>query len=300
MAHEERDERLRSATTRERLGVALQHAAASNRRGLVPRRQLRRLRVAAAALASAEVTCTIFTGQRIRLVIPEIVGAQIYCEGVIEPSISSVMLDYLRPGMVFFDVGAQYGYHSLVAALLVEPEGTVVAFEPAHHAFGLLGRNLAPAPGTIAENVAVGACSGTVDFRDFGDRHSAVNTTLSAARIPAHERASLRAREYPVRMTTIDEYVAARGLVPDFVKLDAEGSEYAIVRGMQAVLHDASPILSLETGDYDGMESPGTVTTIRELDRAGYRCFEYRGSLRPHEIRDRYGYDNLFFSKEDL
>jgi FkbM family methyltransferase len=298
VAHEARDKRVRSATTRESLGVALRRAGAWNRRSLVRRRQLRRLRVAAARVASAEVTCTIFTGQRIRVVLPEIVGAQIYREGVIEPAISQVMLDYLRPGMACFDVGAQYGYHSLVAALLVEPEGTVVAFEPGHHAFGLLARNLAAVQGAIAENVAVGAWSGTVDFRDFGVRHSAVNTTLSTPRIPARERASLRAHEYPVRMTTIDEYVAATGLVPDFVKLDAEGSEYAIVGGMQAVLHDASPMLSLETGDYDGMESPGTVATIRRLEHAGYRCFEYRGSLRPHQIRDRYGYDNLFFSKD--
>jgi FkbM family methyltransferase len=298
VAYEEPDERRRAATTRARLSVALTHATASNQRGRSWRSPVRRLRVAAARVAPTEVTCTIFTGQRLRVVLPEIVGVQIYCERVIEPSISRVMLDYLRPGMVCFDVGAQYGYHSLVAALLVAPTGSVVAFEPAHHAFGLLRRNLATVEGAFTENAAVGVWSGIVDFRDFGPRHSAVNTTLSTPRIPTPERASLRAREYPVRSTTIDDHVAATGLVPDFVKLDAEGSEDAIVRGMRAVLHEASPVLSVETGDYDGMESPRTVRTIRRLARAGYRCFEYRRALRPHQIRDRYGYDNLFFCKD--
>jgi FkbM family methyltransferase len=233
-----------------------------------------------------------------RVVLPEIVGTEIYRDGFIEPSVTRVMLEYLRPGMVVFDVGAQYGYHSLVAASLVAPRGVVVAFEPARHAFRLLSRNLAMVDGAITENLAVGAQSGTVDFHDFGARHSAVNTVLSTPRIPSRERVSLRAREYPVRITTIDDYVTATGLVPDFVKLDAEGSEYDILHGMQAVLRDASPMLSLETGDYDGMESPETAASIRHLECAGYRCLEYRGSLRPHQVQTHYGYGNLFFRKD--
>jgi hypothetical protein len=96
-------------------------------------------------------------------------------------------------------------------------------------------------------------------------------------------------------MTSVDEYVAETGLVPDFVKLDAEGAEHDIVRGMRAVLRDASPVVSLETGDYEGMRAPPTAVTIRSLERAGYRGWEYDGSLRPHRVRDRYDYGNLFF-----
>src|SRR5262245_356165 len=97
-----------------------------------------------------------FTGQRVQVVLPEVVATQIYLYGCIEPSISHVMLEHLRPGMVCFDVGAQYGYHSLVASLLVGPSGSVVAFEPSRHAYGLLRQNLGPVQHAVAECCAVG------------------------------------------------------------------------------------------------------------------------------------------------
>jgi FkbM family methyltransferase len=276
--------------------AALQQAerATAHRRTARP---LRRLRLACARLVPSEVSCGMFTGQRVRVVIPELVGAQIYVHGVIEPSISYVMVDHLRPGMVCFDVGAQYGYHALVASLLVGPAGTVIAFEPGRLAHRLLLDNLAQVPNAFVERRAVGGTRGSVEFHDFGSRHSAVNTTLPSARVPERERATLHATRYPVMQTSIDDYVEQTGIVPDFVKLDAEGSEHDIVMGMQAVLRDASPMLSLETGDYGGMDAPRTVTTIRALERAGYHAYEFDGALRRHPIQERYGYGNLFFRK---
>jgi FkbM family methyltransferase len=279
------------------LDAALQRVAPIGGNGGARRRTLRRWRVALAHVVSSEVTATMFTGQRLRVALPEIVGTQIYLEGVIEPTVSRVMIEVLRPGMVCFDVGAQYGYHSLLAALLVGAEGSTVAFEPARRTARLLQRNCRGVSGTILEPLAVGAASGSIEFHDFGERHSAVNTTLPTARVPAAERATLRASRYDVRMTSIDEYVDATGLVPDFVKIDAEGSEHAIVCGMRRLLGRASPVLSVETGDYDGMDAPPTAATIRALADLGYQSFDYEGALRPHRPRPRYGYGNLFFAK---
>jgi FkbM family methyltransferase len=282
---------------RDQVSAALQRAEHASTDHRAARSLRHRLRVALARLASSDVTCTIFTGQRVRVVIPELVGTQIYLYGIIEPSVSHVMLEHLRPGMVCFDVGAQYGYHSLVASLLVGPTGGVVAFEPGRHACGLLLHNLAHVNHAVVECRAVGETSGTVDLHDFGDRHSAVNTTLSSARIPPRERATLHADRYAVPQTSIDDYVEATGAVPDFIKLDAEGAEHAIINGMQTVLRNASPMLSVETGDYDGMDAPSSVSTIRALERAGYLAYEFDGRLRRHRMRDRYGYGNLFFRK---
>ena len=120
-----------------------------------------------------------FTGQRLRVVLPEIVGTQLYRQGFIEPSVSRVLIEHLRPGGVFFDVGAQYGYHSLLAAALVGPGGTVVAFEPGRGAFRLLAQNVTGVPGVITEAMALSIRSGTLEMRDFGPGHSALNTVLA-------------------------------------------------------------------------------------------------------------------------
>src|ERR1700753_3810268 len=47
-----------------------------------------------------------------------------------EPHILHWMAERLRPGDVFFDVGAHHGWMSMVAARKVGSKGKVVAFEP--------------------------------------------------------------------------------------------------------------------------------------------------------------------------
>jgi FkbM family methyltransferase len=245
-----------------------------------------------------EVTCRIFTGRAMRVIVPEIVGTQLLRYGIIEPPVSRLLVERLAPGMVCFDVGAQYGYHSLVAAELVTPGGTVVAFEPGRDAVRLLRSNAEPAGNVIVENVAVGERSGSVELHDFGVRNSSVNTIRTTARLPENERRRLRDVSYAVGVTTIDDYVAATGLAPDVVKIDAEGSELSVLRGMADTLRRAAPIVTLETGDYAGTDAPRTVESIEHLERLGYECLEFSGgSLRPHERRRSYTYDNLFFVK---
>src|SRR5204862_8316802 len=112
----------------------------------------------------------------------------------------------------------------------------------------------------------------------------------------APERRGLRPQRYDVRAVSLDEYAAIHALRPDSVKLDAEGAELSILRGMRELLRDVRPIVILETGDYDGMVAPTTTASIDALVADGYAPMEYvDGALRPHEPRTQYGYGNLFF-----
>lgn len=53
-----------------------------------------------------------------------------YAMGVSEPAVQAELERSLRPGMVFYDVGANVGFLTLIAARLVGDQGQVVAFEP--------------------------------------------------------------------------------------------------------------------------------------------------------------------------
>ena len=283
------------------LAAALRRAERASGRGGVGaglRRPVRHLRPAVQRLiGTTEVTCTIFTGQRMRVVLPEIVGTALYRHGYIEAPLTHVLLDRLRPGMVFVDVGAHYGYHSLIASLLVGPAGSVLALEPGRGVLPLLRQNTAGATNVTVNAVAACAGNGTVTFRDFGPAHSSLGTLFSDARVPRTERQRLNARAYPVRSVGLDDHLSSAGLRPDFVKLDAEGSELDILHGMRRALEEVGPVLAMEAGDYEGMPSPDTVSCIEFLEGLGYRALEYADGLRAHSRRPRYGYDNLFFVK---
>jgi FkbM family methyltransferase len=243
----------------------------------------------------ATVTCEIFTGQAMRVVLPEIVGTELWRRGYIEASLTRVLAETLRPGMTFVDVGAHYGYHSLVASLIVGPTGAVFALEPSRSVLPLLTANTGGAGNVTVDGVAASDRNGTAELRDFGRRHSALSTLFPTARVPPRERRRLQPQVYSVPCTTLDDHLAAAGAHGDFVKIDAEGSELDILRGMRRVLREDAPVVALETGDYDGMPSPDTASCIEFLEDLGYECFEYTGGLRPHRRRRRYGYDNLYF-----
>ncbi len=243
------------------------------------------------------MSCTVFTGQRMRVILPEIVGAEIYRRTFIEPSLTRVLLDRLRPGMIFVDVGAHYGYYSLVASEAVGQRGLVFAFEPARHTFEVLRTNVGLLDNVKAHQVALHSTSGLMELHDFGISHSALNTLLASARVPDAERRGLRDTTYTVRCVTLDEFLLGEGVMPDVVKLDAEGSELPILHGMSRILAEGSPMVTLETGDYDGMVSPSTAESIDFLASLGYRHLEYANGLRPHVRRPTYGYDNLYFLK---
>src|SRR5688572_21500950 len=50
--------------------------------------------------------------------------------GIFELHVQRAITDRLEPGDVFYDIGANHGYISLLAAKRVGPEGHVYAFEP--------------------------------------------------------------------------------------------------------------------------------------------------------------------------
>ena len=68
-------------------------------------------------------------------------GASIYFNKT-EPEQAEAMQRELKPGYVFFDIGANVGYYSILASKLVGPNGSVVALEPAVRNLAFLERHV--------------------------------------------------------------------------------------------------------------------------------------------------------------
>jgi FkbM family methyltransferase len=130
-----------------------------------------------------------------------------------EPRVVRELAGVLRPGDVFFDLGAYLGPFSLLAARLVGPGGRVFAFEPDPATRALLERNLAAngAANVTVVPCAVGDSAGTVAFVASGD---------SAGRVG--EGGDVR-----VPQVTLDAFCEQHGVQPTVMKVDIEGGEAA-------------------------------------------------------------------------
>jgi len=151
--------------------------------------------------------------------------------GIYEKFETSYVRKSVKPGMTFIDVGAHIGYYSTMAAALVKQTGTVHAFEPMPDNLAALRENAAQYRGTIhvhpvALSDACGRATLTLNPKNTGD-----NRLSPVEGWPMIE----------VETTTLDE--ALPDTVADFIKIDAQGSETAILRGAKALI-ERSPNLT--------------------------------------------------------
>ena len=165
----------------------------------------------------------------------------------------------------------------------------VYAFEPVTPTFERLMQRLDDAAwfdNVIATRAACGAAEGAatmlVPGGDWGQAALARHDTASWASAAAIER-------YDTRVIRLDRYLAAAGPGHvDFVKIDVEGAELHVVRGLLDTLAVHQPMVSIEVyGEWTRGFGYEPADLIQLLQSAGYDCLiGLNGSvksLRPAE-----------------
>jgi FkbM family methyltransferase len=130
---------------------------------------------------------------------------------------------FLEPGMTFFDIGANQGFYTILAAKRVGPTGRVFAFDPAPTEFSKLRWNLLlnRCRSVVREPQALGSHEGFTQFHLCLDHQG----PMSSIRPPAAD-ATARKKTITVPITTLDTYVHRNEISSiDLIKLDVEGGE---------------------------------------------------------------------------
>ncbi|HEX8626145.1 MAG TPA: FkbM family methyltransferase [Allosphingosinicella sp.] len=172
-------------------------------------------------------------------------------------------------GATVIEVGAHIGYISRYFASLVGPDGRLVVFEPGPNNLPYLARNLAGLANVEWIGKAVSDSVGTVSFycdNLTGQNNSLISDFKIADINAARSGIALERSEVKVEATTLDVFCAERAIVPDFIKIDVEGAELMVVRGMKSVLRSAKPRLMVEMTE----EDEGQALLERELADSGY------------------------------
>jgi FkbM family methyltransferase len=189
--------------------------------------------------------------------------------GVYEPHVRECFDVLLHPGDVYLDVGAHVGFHAVFAAHRVGPDGHVFAFEADPDAFKALTRNLSQFQWAQAANTAVWEHTGSLTFERSSNKHESGWGTVSAI------RDSGTGERLEVPALALDDWSRELHLARwDAMKLDAEGSELAILRGAKSTLERFRPFVILEINAIllrQGGSSPAAVAAF--LSELGYRMF---------------------------
>jgi FkbM family methyltransferase len=192
----------------------------------------------------------------------------LYFTGTYEPGVLRFIRRELRPGDVFVDVGAHVGVHALTAARRLRElgRGRVYAFEPTRDsAAGVRASAVRNGLEVEVVEAALGAEQGTVDlYADpaYGVDDAGVRSQYGTGRL---------VQRIPV--TTFDAWAAETGLERlDLVKIDVEGAEPLVLRGMAESLDRLRPRALIVEMKAATLERAGTDAGVvwEMLTRHGY------------------------------
>jgi FkbM family methyltransferase len=184
-----------------------------------------------------------------------------YFEGGGEPEVQQALLQHLRPGMIFYDIGANIGFFSLLAARLVAKEGRVVAFEADPEIAARLREHVARNEfGWITvEEKAVWSEPQAVFF-------ARTDPATSPDRGLGHVVSESAGDTIQVRAEPLDDYTWTQP-APDFLKCDVEGAEVEVFRGAQQLLKEKRPGIICEMHSEENHR-----LLLQEFSRLGYTC----------------------------
>jgi FkbM family methyltransferase len=178
-----------------------------------------------------------------------------------EPEFHAAIERLVRPGWTCADVGAHEGIFTRLLADLVGESGRVIAFEAHPDNARRLQKSLRSGlhDRVTVENLAV--TDGTADHVTLHPGRRRASQEWNVLGVDLEGRPTPAELEIPA--TSLDSYFANGPL--DFVKLDVEGAEAVVLRGMRRLLRERRPTIAVE------FHTPAGWAARTELLDAGYR-----------------------------
>jgi FkbM family methyltransferase len=182
----------------------------------------------------------------------------LFFRGEGELAVQRALAECLRSGMVFYDIGANIGFFSLLGARLVGPTGRVFAFEPEPALLPRLRENIERNGLTQITTIgkAAAAVSGETPFEPADPRRS---PDFGLGRV--RENAGSTTLQVPA--VSLNDFVMDHPW-PDVVKCDVEGAEVDVLRGATRLLRTRRTIFVIEVHS-------------AELERAARELLELHG-----------------------
>jgi FkbM family methyltransferase len=162
-----------------------------------------------------------------------------YLYGGWEPDAQAVMIKKIKQGATVYDIGANYGMHTLLMARLVGASGHVYAFEPAPGIFSGLSENI--------ERNRLGQvqCIPAAAWNHSGKINFFTGDHLGAGHCSEKDE-SMEAQS-EIEAFSLDDFVfGKRQYPPGFIKIDVEGAEANVLLGGRKVINKYRPILLID------------------------------------------------------
>lgn len=190
-----------------------------------------------------------------------------YAMGIIEQPVQEALRHLLKPGDVFYDIGANIGFLTVIGARLVGVQGRVYAFEPVPQNLDILSHNLDLnhfQQVTVVPK-AISSASGNGEL--LLSTHPG-GSALTSGDVPVDMKGSM-----PIELASIDDLIFESDFrPPTVIKIDVEGAEAEVLAGLVRTLQQYHPTLVYEIDDQNPVHFKTKQDNLeRILANHGYR-----------------------------
>ena len=213
-----------------------------------------------------------------------------YFSGRFEPSVTDLYCSLLKEGMTVADVGASTGYYTLLASKIVWGTGLVLSFEPEPHRFR-----------ELVDNILINECNNVKPFKlaisdKEGETEFELLDALGYGCVVKARKSVEKRKRIRVKTATLDSFKKDI----DLVKIDVEGAELEVLRGMRKILSRGKVKIICEVHP-DRLSSLGySIKDVENiLKEYGYKIYLISpdGLIPTDSIGDKYAH-YLFTAEE--
>jgi len=258
------------------------------------------------SLKEKEVTSETFFNEKMHLLLPS--STDIYLtKGKSHSSeirLAKYLINNLESGDTFVDVGAHYGYFTLLASKLVGELGKVFSFEASPTTYRILGKNCSSFKNIFPNNVAVSDSNNDVIFHEFPNLFSEYNS-LDVDQFKEEKWfQNYKPLKVEAKGLRLGDFMTEQKIAPKIIKIDVEGAEFKVLSGTKEFLKDNSTYIVLEYLS-DARGNSEHIKASELLTSLGYKSFSIDGngdielveSLPAYFSQNKIDSDNIVFKK---
>ncbi len=255
-----------------------------------------------------EIKVKTFFGEDMHLMLPS--ALDIYLTGgkthSSETRLAKFIIQSLQEGDSFLDIGAHFGYFSLLASKLVGKTGQVISIEPSQTTFYILQQNAAGRQNMKTYHAAASDKEGTQRFFELPNKYSEYNSLDVEQYKNTNWFKKLKLKENLVETIVIDNFLQKNELKPRIIKIDVEGAEEAVLRSIKNYLKTSDPLLAVELRKNEHNQLIKThQNAVQLMINSGFSAHKItpEGNLSPlsrfdqNELKEWTESENIVFSK---
>ena len=181
----------------------------------------------------------------------------------------------VKKNMKIFDIGANIGYYVLMESNLIGEKGKILAIEPVDKNIKLLRKNLKLNNNKITKTIQIAVSNDNKKNKKnfLISTHSNLGHLVSDQESRLIKKRAVNKEEIKlIRTKTINiKTLIKKNFIPDFIRMDIEGSEAEIIGSLAKLNLKKYPIICFETHTSKYKNSNKMRDSLKQIFKKGYR-----------------------------